>query len=189
LPADTLARLDRIAARLGLSRAQLDPFEPWFAELWVSILDMQSKGAQQGLGVDEQVAALAPAATPRRAFETPEQQVSMIADRPLADQVKAMAETLREIEDEPDSFARLQKAWMDADIGWLEREAIAPMRKETPRLYKVMVVDRNRRWVDEIERLLKTTDHVFIVVGVGHLVGPDSVPVMLRRKGVAVEGP
>ena len=28
-----------------------------------------------------------------------------------------------------------------------------------------------------------------MVVGVGHLVGPDSVPALLRARGVVVEGP
>jgi uncharacterized protein YbaP (TraB family) len=37
--------------------------------------------------------------------------------------------------------------------------------------------------------LLKSSERAFIVVGVGHLVGPDSVPALLRRRGVAVEGP
>lgn len=186
LPAETRARLDRVSAKLGLSRAQLEGYQPWFAELWISILDLQSKGAQQVLGVDEQISALAPSGTPRRAFETPEQQVLMLADQPLAEQVKMLGQTLQDIEDEPDAFLRLQRAWMDADVAWIDAEALAPMRREAPRLYETMVVARNRRWADEIERLLKTADHVFIVVGVGHLVGPDSVPVMLRRKGVTV---
>lgn len=189
LAPDTGARLDRISGRLGVSRAQLDPFQPWFVELWISVLDLQSQGARQMLGVDEQIAAMAPSGTPRRAFETPEQQVSMLADQPMTDQVRMLAQTLRDIEEEPDAFARLQKAWIDGDLAWIDREALAPMRAESPRLYEVMVVDRNRRWVETIQRLLKSADHVFIVVGVGHLVGPDSVPVMLRRNGVAVEGP
>ncbi len=56
-------------------------------------------------------------------------------------------------------------------------------------MYERLVAARNRRWAVEIERLLKSGRRVLIVVGVGHLVGPDSVPALLRRRGVAVEGP
>ncbi len=71
----------------------------------------------------------------------------------------------------------------------IERESIAPMRRKAPRLYRRMVTSRNRAWTATIESLLKGSEQAFIVVGVGHLIGPDSVPVMLRKKGFAVEGP
>ena len=63
------------------------------------------------------------------------------------------------------------------------------MKAKAPRLYRRLVTNRNRAWVATIEGLLKGSEQALIVVGVGHLVGPDSVPAMLRRRGFAVEGP
>ena len=63
------------------------------------------------------------------------------------------------------------------------------LRREAPGAYERLVVARNRRWVARIEELLKTPGRTFAVVGVGHLVGPDSVPALLRRDGLAVDGP
>jgi uncharacterized protein YbaP (TraB family) len=51
------------------------------------------------------------------------------------------------------------------------------------------VVDRNRRWVRVMMARLSQPGVSVMVVGVGHLVGPDSVPAMLRARGVKVEGP
>jgi uncharacterized protein YbaP (TraB family) len=51
------------------------------------------------------------------------------------------------------------------------------------------LADRNRRWADAITERLAGSGETVIVVGAGHLAGPDSVPTLLRARGVAVDGP
>ncbi|OYX36410.1 MAG: hypothetical protein B7Y99_01315 [Caulobacterales bacterium 32-69-10] len=182
-------RLARVAGKLGLPPAALEPLRPWFVETTLTIVHLQSRGATQGDGVEETLAAQAPADAQRRAFETMEEQIGWLAGASAKEQAASLEETLRQIEEEPEAFDRLQQAWVDGDTATIVREGVEPLRTVTPKLYRRLVVDRNRRWVEQIERLLKTPDRAFIVVGVGHLVGPDSVPAMLRRRGVAVEGP
>lgn len=183
------ARLARVSGRLGLPAASLEPLRPWFVETTLTIVHLQSRGATQGDGVEEMLARHAPSEARRKAFETMEEQIGWLAGASAKEQAASLEETLRQIEEEPDAFDKLQRAWVDGDVATIVREGVDPLRKVTPRLYKRLVVDRNRRWVDQIERLLKTPERAFIVVGVGHLVGPDSVPAMLRRRGVTVEGP
>jgi uncharacterized protein YbaP (TraB family) len=66
---------------------------------------------------------------------------------------------------------------------------VEKLRREAPGAYRTLVVERNRRWADRIAQLLRDDKRIFIVVGVGHLVGPDSVPALLRARGIRVEGP
>jgi uncharacterized protein YbaP (TraB family) len=66
---------------------------------------------------------------------------------------------------------------------------VGPLKKEAPGVYQALVVDRNKRWVIAINRRLHAPGLGVMVVGVGHLVGPDSVPAMLRAEGLTVEGP
>jgi len=40
-----------------------------------------------------------------------------------------------------------------------------------------------------ILKRLEGQGEAVMVVGVGHLVGPDSVPALLRARGIPVEGP
>ena len=40
-----------------------------------------------------------------------------------------------------------------------------------------------------LDSLAYQSGSTVIVVGVGHLIGPDSVPALLRARGVKVEGP
>lgn len=183
------ARLRRVAAMLGLPLASLEPMRPWYAEVTLTVIHLQSRGAAQTAGVEETLAAKAPATARRQAFETEADQIGLLAGPPMKEQVASLQESLRQIEEEPAAFDVLQKAWVDGDVAAIVREGVDPMRKTTPGSYRRLVVERNRRWVDEIERLLKTPERAFIVVGVGHLVGPDSVPALLRRRGIAVEGP
>ena len=68
-------------------------------------------------------------------------------------------------------------------------EALDPMIQSAPGEYRSLVVDRNRRWVKAILRRLKGGGEAVMVVGIGHLIGPNSVPTLLRARGVSVDGP
>lgn len=182
-------RLTNVCGRLGLPVQAIDGAQPWFAEVTLTLLHLQSRGVRQGSGVEESLARIAPANLPRRAFETPAEQVAILAGASRKEQIASLEETLEEIDERPETFDDLQKAWVAGDVGWIVREAVEPIRRAAPGLYERLVAARNRRWADEIERLLKAPERALIVVGVGHLVGPDSVPALLRRRGIAVEGP
>lgn len=189
LPPEARPLLSRTAARLGLSPAELQGLRPWFAEAVISMADLQRRGAHQADGVEEQLSARAPSSARRRAFETPAQQIAILADQPTRSQVASLVQTLKELEEKPQAFEQLQAAWAAGDTGWIEREALETMRHDTPNLYEKLVVSRNRRWVESIERMLSGKGRIVVIVGVGHLVGSESVPAMLRRRGFAVEGP
>lgn len=200
LPADqTLAailspsaeqELAQVSAAEGVSPAALQRMKPWLAELMISLAYFQHHGAQAELGVEQQLSAAAPPSAKRQAFETVEEQIGFLADAPMKDQLESLDETLREIETDPGMFERLVSAWSRGDVAAIRKEAILPLQREAPGVYRRLLVDRNRRWVGDIERLLKTgSGHILIVVGVGHLVGPDSVPALLRKDGIKVEGP
>ena len=52
-----------------------------------------------------------------------------------------------------------------------------------------MVVQRNARWLRTIVARLNQPGEAVMVVGVGHLIGPDGLPAMLRTQGIKVDGP
>jgi uncharacterized protein YbaP (TraB family) len=189
LPAPVWASLAATAQAQGLDPQRLERLQPWLAEITVASAYLARRGAQEALGVEQQLYDSTPPSAAKKAFETPAQQIGFFADAPLADQIDSLKETLREIDREPEMFDRLAAAWASGDVKLIETEAVEDLRRDAPGMYERLVAARNRRWVGEIERLLKGGRRVLIVVGVGHLVGPDSVPALLRRQGVAVEGP
>ena len=58
---------------------------------------------------------------------------------------------------------------------------------EYPEIENRLLLQRNKDWVKQIETMVGGPDNVFIVVGAGHLVGPDSVIDLLREKGYKVK--
>jgi uncharacterized protein YbaP (TraB family) len=83
----------------------------------------------------------------------------------------------------------MAKAWAAGDVRAVERDAIDPMKRDDHALYERLIVERNRRFAARIAQLAQEGRNVFVVVGVGHLIGSEGVPAMLRRDGLKVDGP
>ena len=91
--------------------------------------------------------------------------------------------------EDPAYYDRLIDAWAGGDTRAIEDLGLTPMKQVSIYLYDRLIVQRNRRWVETIAERMQGSGETVIVVGVGHLVGPDSVPALLRARGFTVEGP
>jgi hypothetical protein len=189
LPAEDSERLARVAKAYDTSPMLLDRLQPWLAEVALAGAAYRRAGADTNQGVEQALAAEAPAAAQRRAFETPAEQLKMFAETPLPDQIASLRETLKEMEEKPDEFGALVRAWSSADLAGLEREALTPLRRASPELYRRVVTQRNERWVKALDARLKGKGRTVVVVGVGHLIGPGGLPARLRALGYSVQGP
>jgi uncharacterized protein YbaP (TraB family) len=189
LPPALYARVVALAGREGLPIASLQRLRPWMAELTLSLMYFEKQGARADLGVEDQLSAAVSPTAARGAFETASSQIDLFADDPLAEQVASLKETLDEIDKDPGIFDRLAKAWAAGDVRGIEREAIEPMKREDRALYERLIVDRNRRFAARIAQMARSGESVFVAVGVGHLVGAEGVPALLRRDGLKVDGP
>lgn len=187
-PADG-ARLLRVARAYGVDPAVLDRLRPWLAEVALGGAAYRKAGATEGHGVEETLSAAAPAAARRQAFETARQQIDILAGAPVADQLASLRQTLEEMDQAPDEYLRLLKAWMAGDLKALDREALRPLRLASPSLYRRLVSDRNARWAEALDLRLKGHGRTVVVVGMGHLIGADGLPARLRALGYRVEGP
>lgn len=188
LSSDGRDRLDRISGRLGISPAGVDRLAPWYADVTLGIVTLMRQGATVSAGVERTLADAAPGAA-RRSFETSTQQIAFFADAPLADQLASLEDTLKQLDEDPAFYDRLIDAWAAGDTKAIEDLGLTPMKQVSVHLYDQLIVQRNRRWVEAITERMKGSGETVIVVGVGHLVGPDSVPALLRARGLIVEGP
>jgi uncharacterized protein YbaP (TraB family) len=55
-----------------------------------------------------------------------------------------------------------------------------------PKLYQTLIVDRNNKWVRNIEGYLNGSGNTMVVVGAAHLVGVDGLINLLRKRGYKV---
>jgi len=183
------ARLARVCKRVGLSPAQLDPFEPWFAEVLLATADFQAAGATASSGVEETLSSAVSTRTEKRSLETAKQQLDMFDQAPMADQLASLRDTLRQMDSDPKAYDRLVTAWAKGDVRRLDREALSPLRVSAPGIYRRLVSDRNQAWVGPLNTRLQGHGLTIVVVGVGHLIGPGGVPARLRALGYSVQGP
>jgi hypothetical protein len=183
------ALMSKVAAALDVSPALLDRLQPWLAEIALAGGAYRKIGADAENGVEKTLSALATPKAQRKAFETPAEQVALLSGGPVEEQIASLHETLRELDQQPDEFATLVRAWLNGDVAALDHEALAPIRESSPALFKRLVLERNARWTQVLDTRLKGHGRTVVVVGIGHLIGPDGVPARLRALGYSVTGP
>ncbi len=189
LAPEDAARMSRIVDRFALYGPGLEGLRPWIAELALSLAADSRAGGSIEFGVDRALEASTPPSVTRRAFETPEEQVRSLSGASDVAQLAALARTLKDIEETPELLLTVTRLWMQGDLTGLDATALSPLRAASPEVYRRLIVDRNRRWSGQIEARLRGRGVTVMVVGAGHLIGPDSVPAMLRARGLVVEGP
>jgi hypothetical protein len=188
LPADDGALMAKVAQDYDISPALLDRLKPWLAEITVSAGAYRRVGANADNGVEKTLAAVATQAE-HRAFESPAEQIAILAQGSEGEQITSLHETLHELVDTPDEYKTLVDAWMSGDMAALDREALDPLRKSSPELFRRLVTERNARWAQVLDQRMKGHGLTVVVVGVGHLIGPGGVPALLRGLGYSVTGP
>ena len=169
--------------------AGLDRLKPWLAEVVLAGAVYRKSGAGVESGVEKSVSAQAPARAARRALETPAEQIAVLDDTPIVDQIASLRDSMHEIETDPKAFEALVGAWMAGNVKAIDREALQPIRRASPGLFRRLVSDRNARWAKLLDQRLKGSGRSVVVVGVGHLVGAGSLPQRLRTLGYSVSGP
>lgn len=186
LTPEQAARLKAAVERLGLPAGAIEPFQPWFAGLTLTMLPLQKAGFDPRQGVEIKLSELAKAdGDPVKGLETAEQQLGFFAAMSEADQIAFLMQAIEDSEAGIAKFEKAAQAWAKGDTAALESDMVAEMKTETPHLYDVLITRRNREWAGQIATLLKGSGTQFIAVGAGHLVGPDSVQVQLAARGIA----
>lgn len=186
----TRAKLQHVASEAHVDPATLETSRPWLAALRLSIMYAVAHGQDPSSGVESVLFAEAQTHGKRVSFfETPEQQVRILADLPAADEMRFFDATLNDVEHDTGDIDEAERAWVKGDVRHLARLLDPELREAGPNVYAALMTNRNARWADEIERRLNGSGRIFIVVGAGHLAGDGSVIALLRARGVHVEGP
>lgn len=174
----------------GLPPQLLQNFEPWFVGLTISIIGMTRDGLDPKLGLDQHFAAAAKAAgKPTAGLETGAQQIAFLDGMDKDEQLQFLDEALDETGQGRRELEKLHRAWRAGDVATLWTGMAADMKRQYPKLYRHINVERNDAWLPKIEQRLRTPgkDDTLVVVGTLHLLGSDGVVEKLRAKGYKVE--
>ncbi len=162
-------------------------FRPWMFSLMISMQEMAKLGVEPAHGVDQFFFDRAKNdGKTAGALETVDEQIGFLTmmDGGRGDeQVRETIDELRHLEGKLDGIIR---AWRAGDEKGIEAFSLSEL-KNYPELYQALMIDRNKRWMREIERVIGGSSPTMIIVGVAHLAGTDSVIDLLRKRGFSVE--
>lgn len=174
------------ARKMDIPFETLNKIEPWFAAITIEQLALTRIGFNPLYGIEMHMAMKATQDGKDIAgFETIDEQLEFLDGLSIEAQNDLLMQTLAESNDIEALMDDIIRAWRAGDIEYLEANMLDDMAKY-PELFNVIVVDRNRRWVDAIEALLDDDDDYLVVVGALHLVGDVGVPALLSKRGVRI---
>jgi len=180
------ARFEKLAKQfetLGVPTEILESLQPWMAAMTLEQLQLVKLGFDPNSGVEMQLQAHADADHKQiTGLETITEQLGLLSGLSRADQIKFLDLTLEEMQEAKGQTGALLKAWRAGDA-----QKLAGMLSEeygaAPGLYATLISDRNRRWVPEIEKLLKADKNYMVVVGTLHIVGRNGLLDLLKSDG------
>lgn len=186
IPGELYAEARNIAASLGFPEAQFRQFRPWAASLMIGVGTVLKLGFDPALGVDDTLARkLSARGVPIRGLETAEQVIDALARHRPEIQLEMLRQSVRDFTLAEKMLDDLTAAWATGDEATLDRLLHANV-KTVPEFHHAVMIERNRNWLPQIKQLIATPGQHLLVVGVGHLVGADSVIEMLRRDGYEI---
>lgn len=181
------ARAREAAAALGLDLERISSAEPWFAALGITEMALARLGFGAQHGVEATFTARARAdGKPIEGLETPEFQIGLLDALPPELQREMLFRSIEEAADLPAHIDDLLAAWRRGDAEAL-RADLAASFEPFPDLYRVLISERNARWLPRIVELLDDPQDTLVIVGALHLIGEDGVVGMLEREGYRVE--
>jgi uncharacterized protein YbaP (TraB family) len=181
------ARYARVAAeatRLGLPVEGLQQFEPWAVALTLTQLEYVELGFDPDEGVEKQLGRRAHADGKHiQGLETVEEQINILASLSKEDQAAFLEQTITEMQDADRDTREILAAWRSGNAAKLAALMSEEFRA-FPGLYRALITDRNRRWLPQIVRLLRSDQNYLVVVGTLHLIGDGGLLQLARAEGL-----
>jgi len=172
------------ATTLGLPLEQLSILRPWVVALTLTDLMYLKLGYDPESGVEEQLVARAQRDGRGTAgLETLDQELGQLEHMSAEDQARFLELTLQDLKDTDNETDLMLGAWRSGDSGALAAQ-LSDAYQQFPELYRVLVSERNQRWLPQIRSYLAADHNVLIVVGALHVVGKGGLLELLRGAGI-----
>lgn len=176
-------RVAKEADRLGLPIEALQQIEPWAIALSLVELQYVRLGFDPEQGVERQLERRARKDGKEiRGLETLAEQLGQLDALSYELQGRFLELTVAEMHDIERQTDELLAAWRAGDSSQLGN-LLSVEYEEFPELYQVLVTDRNKRWIPQIEALLEEDRDYLVIVGALHLVGREGLIELAQRRG------
>lgn len=188
LSSESYLQLRNIAAELEVDINSLAPFRPDFVVMQFVNAKLMQLG-MVGEGVDDYF--FNKGIKDRKSMgylETPEQHLALMFSTSDGFEDEWVARNINQLESIEKDMQRALAAWRSGN-----REVLTEMANEMFDTkigqieYRLLLADRNKRWVEQMDSMMKSQEIEFILVGAMHLAGPSNVLDLLVEKGYKVQ--
>ena len=170
----------------GMDADAFARMKPWLAAFATSFLPVAAMPQNLAPGIDKYFLDQAGDRMRIEPLESAEYQVRLLSTLPDVQQERNLLSAVKNADQSAQDFQKLQTLWMDGEPEKLNTYLATSMRDD-PEYERRVFADRNPRMADRAEQCLKSSDHCFVVVGAGHMVGKDGVVRLLQNRGYKVE--
>jgi uncharacterized protein len=172
---------------LGVEPAMLERFQPWFAAITLVQLQLMKLGFDPEAGVEKRLTRRAAGDGKKiQGLESVREQLEIMARLPEKQQREFLLYSVNDAQRMATEVDALLASWRSGDAAAMAK-LLQEGFDEYPELYRPLTVERNRKWLPQIEQLLDDREDYLVVVGALHLVGKESVIDLLERKGHKVK--
>ena len=179
----TYAYVIKFFSLLGAPEAKVAKYHPWVLTLMLWSPGVQ--GLSHDLGIEGRFLQRARASNkPVSGLVSTREHLSILTG--LSDRQSEGVLLLTFIPRKTENYADMISAWKrgEADRLWREtHEAFA----DYPAFGERILEARNRVWMPKIEGFLRSGQTYFVIVGMGHLGGPEGLLSLLKQRGYRVE--
>lgn len=183
----TFAELADYCKANGIPLETLRQLKPSMLIMTLTVMELVKQGATMQ-GVDQYFHGLAKKdGKGIEWLESVEEQFGFLASMADGMEDAYVSYSLKDLATIGRKFGSLADAWRAGDTVRLDELMVAELKNGQPRIYRKLITDRNGNWLPLIERYLKTPRTAFVLVGTGHLTGPDGILEALGKRGCLVE--
>jgi uncharacterized protein YbaP (TraB family) len=186
LDADTWAALQAFSEKHQYPLSQTMMFNPAMTSILITMTEVKKFGVGDGIDIFYDNIARADN-KPIGELESGDDVIAYMKSFAQEDPNKIINSTLKDMDNLQSYFDSMVASWKAGDLDALDKEMGQKMKKDTPSLYQVMVVDRNKKWLPKIEQMFKTPEVEMVMVGSLHLSGSDGLLVQLKKSGYQVK--
>lgn len=183
---EAYAALSIYTATAGLPIAMLNKFKPGLLISTLQILVFQSMGfTPQGVDAFFHTRAVGDGKAEGQ-LETVQEQIGFIAAMGEGNESEFILLSLKDLAETGDVMEGMIGAWRSGDAEGLSELFVEDMKVEAPALYDTLLLQRNLKWVPQIDSMLQDADTEFVLVGAAHIVGENGLLDLLSQKGYEI---
>lgn len=186
LKADTVELVNSYLQQRSIPVENFLPMKPSLLGFTITFIELQLLGLTQD-GVDKIFFDKATQDNKNIAWlESPQEQLDMMNSMAQGQEDVFVSYSVTETATAKPVLDGMLSAWRSGDMKTMADVGIADMPTEFPRIYDLLLKNRNQRWIPQIETMFADDNTEFVLVGVLHLAGEHSVLAMLESKGYKV---